>query len=381
MMAVDIKTLYKTELAPKLAVVVGTRPGIIKFSPVIRELRKAGIVFFIIHTGQHYSYNMDQAFFDDLQLPSPSYSNDRVRNLKYHGEQTAEMIRSVEQALLRERPRAIIVGGDANTNMAAALAGRKLGIQVAHMEAGLRSHDWSMPEEHNRIIIDHISEYLFAPSEPARQNLIADNVKGNIWVVGNTIVDAVKQNLNIAHKKSKIIERLGLARGEYILLTCHREENVDLVERITGIVNSVRPITETFGRTIVFPVHPRTRKRLIQFDLQKQLESNKRLFQIEPVGYLDFLNLLANAWVVLTDSGGIQEESCIMKVPCVTLRNNTERPETLEVGSNTIAGVQTDQIIKAIEEMVNRPRTWTNPFGDGNAARRIISILHEKVPL
>lgn len=377
----NVKILYKTELLPKLAVVVGTRPGIIKFSPVIRALQAAQIDFFLIHTGQHYSYNMDRHFFEILQLPDPLHTNDQVRNLQYHGEQTAEMIRGVERALLAERPRAVIVGGDANTNLAGALAGRKLGIQVAHLEAGLRSHDWRMPEEHNRVMIDHISEYLFAPTEGARQNLLEDRAKGKIWVTGNTIVDAVYQNLAIANTKSSILERLGLLGAQYIVATCHREENVDVPQRARAIVESLGAVANAFDLPVVFPVHPRTAKRIAQFDLEPALNAVNQLRQLEAVGYLDFLRLLANASLVLTDSGGIQEEACILRVPCVTLRDNTERPETVEVGANVVAGIDLDSVLAAARDILKRPRTWANPFGDGEAAERIVSVLKEEVPL
>jgi len=373
------KIFSPDQLEPKIAVVVGTRPGIIKLSPIVRALERSGCEFFLIHTGQHYSPNMDQAFFDDLDLPAPRYGNEAVRHCKLHGEQTAEMIKGVERALVVEQPRVVIVGGDANTNLAGALAARKLGMLVAHLEAGLRSHDWRMPEEHNRVIIDHICEYLFPPTEEGKQNLVHDNVKGRMWVTGNTIVDAVYQNRELATRKSSIRHLLGLAEGmDYFLVTLHREENVDAPERLASLIRVLNAVAHRFGRPILFPLHPRTRERLVAFGLQSALDDVHDLRVVEPVGYLDFLSLLAGAQLVLTDSGGVQEEACILHVPCVTLRDNTERPETLRVGSNVLAGTNPDLAVEAASRLLKSERNWTNPFGDGMAGERIVSILRSE---
>lgn len=375
-----LKVLMEKELTNKIGVVVGTRPGIIKFSPVIRELCNRNADFFIIHTGQHYSHNMDGKFFEDLQLPEPKYINKIVREYKTHGGQTAEMIKGVEEACIREKPRVVIVGGDANTNLAGALAARKLvSIKVAHLEAGLRSNDWRMPEEHNRVIIDHISDILFAPTETAVQNLREDKVKGQIYLTGNTIVDAVQQNLEIAKSKSCIVSDIGLSSMDYFVLTLHREENVDSKENLRNILDGIRLVYEKFKKTIVFPVHPRTRERIKFFFHEGYLNTITGLKCIDPIGYLDFLLLLAEAALVMTDSGGIQEESCILHVPCVTLRENTERPETLDVGSNIVVGTEPENIVKAAEQMLNlKDRNWPNPYGNGTAAQKIVDILmHE----
>jgi len=374
-----IKVLKETELTNTIAIVVGTRPGIIKLSPVIRALEKKGVNYFIVHTGQHYSYNMDKQFFEELELPEPQYKNDVVKKATLHGGQTAEMIKGLEKAFLEAKPKIVVVGGDANTNLAGALAARKLGLRVAHVEAGLRSDDWRMPEEHNRVMIDHISEYLFPPTEKAKQNLIEDNVKGKIEITGNTIVDAVYQNLKLANKKSQILDVLNLSPREYFLVTSHREENVDSKATLEEIIESLHVVHNRYDLPVVFPIHPRTRKRLQEFDLEKKAKLIRGLKLIEPLGYLDFLRLLAEAKLVLTDSGGIQEEACILRVPCVTLRENTERPETVDVGANLVAGTTPDKIVAAVKQMLSRERRWVNPFGDGRARERIADFLNERL--
>jgi len=267
------KVFFYDELKNAISVVVGTRPGIIKFSPVIRALAEEKMDFFVIHTGQHYSYNMDKQFFEDLKLPEPKYKNEVVQHAILHGEQTAEMIKEMEKAFIQEKPKIVIVGGDANTNLAGALAARKLRIKVAHMEAGLRSNDWRMPEEHNRVMIDHISEYLFTPTEKTKRNLIEDNVKGEIIVVGNTIVDAVHQNLALAKNKSCILENLNIKQNEYFLATTHREENVDNLEILNEILETFTLISSEYNIPVIFPIHPRTKKRLKEFNLKE--ETNK----------------------------------------------------------------------------------------------------------
>ena len=373
----QLKILLPSEIQRKVCIVVGTRPGIIKMSPVIRELHRRDLPFFVLHTGQHYSYEMDRKFFEDLGLPEPAYKLESVRNYRTHGGQTAKMIEGIERVLLSEKPKVVLVGGDANTNLCGALAARKLHLVVGHIEAGLRSNDWLMPEEHNRIIIDHISDLLFPPTEKARHNLIEDNVKGRIIVTGNTVVDALQQNREIARRRSRILEDLGLTPQNYFLVTIHREENVDFRERIINILEALALVSHKYRVPIVFPTHPRTTKRLRAFGLLKQAEDIPNLRLMEPVGYLDFLSLLENACLVLTDSGGIQEESCILKVPCVTLRENTERPESVLVGANMVAGVGPDGILRAVRVMLEKPTDWENPFGDGRAAVRIIDVVEE----
>lgn len=374
-----LKVLSKEELTKEVAVIVGTRPGIIKFSPVIRALEEKKAPFFVIHTGQHYSFNMDRQFFEDLNLPGPRYTNEKVREEVLHGAQTAEMIRGIETALIDSKPRVVIVGGDANTNLAGALAARKLGLTLAHMEAGLRSHDWRMPEEHNRVMIDHISDILFAPTEQAKQNLIKDNVKGEMHLVGNTVVDAVYQNVEIAQAKSDILKKLDIENKKYFLVTIHREENVEHKDLLKKLLQNIEKIIEIHNVEIFFPVHPRTCKCLKQFGLWQFANSLNKLRMIDAVGYLDFLLLMKSAQIILTDSGGIQEEACILRVPCITLRDNTERPETVEVGANIVAGSDLKTITEGIEYFDKTVKDWHNPFGDGDSAVKIVEVLKAKI--
>ena len=355
-----------------IAIVLGTRPEIIKMSPVIRECERRGIDYFILHTGQHYSYEMDRVFFEELELPPPEYNLDVGSGT--HAEQTGKIMFGVERVLKNVEPDTILVEGDTNTVMAGALAATKLHIKVGHVEAGLRSYDRRMPEEINRIVADHVSDYLFAPTEKAKQNLLREGVEEDkIFVTGNTIVDAVYQNLEIAKRKVNVLEDLGLKPKEYFLVTAHRQENVDVKERLKGILKGLELIHEEFSMPVIFPIHPRTRRRIREFGLRLDGVTVN-----DPLGFLEFLQLEANARLVLTDSGGVQEETCILGVPCVTLRDNTERPETLEVGSNIIVGTKREKILEGVKLMFNKENSWENPFGDGRAGERIIEILKNK---
>lgn len=371
----SVKILRQNDLSDAVCVVVGTRPGIIKMSPIIKELARRKAPHFVLHTGQHYSYEMDRRFFEDLELPEPLHHLPSCPPGSLHGEQTAHMLAGIEAVLLQERPRLVLVCGDANTNLAGALAARKLQIEVGHVESGLRSNDWRMPEEHNRVIIDHISEYLFVPTARANRNLIEDNVKGRIFLTGNTIVDALNQHIEIAEAKSKILEELSLNSQVYLLITIHREENVDNPQILKNIFGSLRRIGREFNLPMLLPLHPRTRNRLDNFNLTKEVNENDNLKIFDPVGYLDFLILLSHARVVFTDSGGIQEESCVLHIPCVTLRESTERQETVEVASNIVAGVEADNLVKATQESLAKNPNWPNPFGDGRAAERIVAVI------
>ena len=354
----------------KISIILGTRPEIIKMSPVIRELENQTLDYFILHTGQHYSYNLDKIFFEDLELPAAKYNLDVGSGT--HAEETGKMLIGIEKVLKEEKPDVVLVEGDTNTVLAGALAASKLHIKVGHVEAGLRSYDRTMPEEINRVLADHVSDYLFAPTEQAKQNLLREGIEENkIFVTGNTIVDAVYQNLGIAERKVDVLNKLNLSSKEYFLITAHRQENVDIKERLKGILEGLELVYDEFNFPIIYPIHPRTMKKINEFGLEVQ--NGIRL--IEPRGFLEFLQLEANAKLVLTDSGGVQEEACILKVPCVTLRDNTERPETLEVGSNILAGVNQNKILEDVKFMLNKERNWKNPFGDGWAGSMIIKIL------
>lgn len=354
----------------KIAIILGTRPEIIKMSPVIRELKNNAVEFFILHTGQHYSYELDQVFIEQLELPNPEY------NLKTgsgtHAESTGKMLIGIEEVLLKEKPNIVLVEGDTNSVLAGALTSVKLHIPVAHVESGLRSNDRTMPEEINRILTDHISEILFAPTNVSRDNLIQENIPAEkIFITGNPIVDAVFQNLRIANKKIDILKELGLKPKEYFLMSCHRQENVDVEERLKGILKSSLKIFERYKIPILYPIHPRTKKMVEFFGLN--IPQGVR--PLDPFGYLEFLLLEKNARMIFTDSGGVQEEACILNVPCVTLRDNTERPETLVVGSNILAGTQTDQIMKKSSEMFKKKNKWTNPYGKEGVSERIVQII------
>lgn len=354
----------------KIAVVLGTRPEIIKMSSIIRYLKENQKNYFIIHSNQHYSKEMDAVFFKDLELPKPKYNLEVGSGT--HAAQTAKILEGIEQVLLKEKPDVILVQGDTNTVMAAALAASKLEIKVGHVEAGLRSYDRSMPEEINRIVSDHISDYLFPPTEESANILLKEGIdKKKIYEVGNTVVDAVLENKKLADKKSKILKTLNIQKGGYMLMTLHRPSNVDHKETLNRILKALNEAAAQHNLKIIFPVHPRTSKQLEKFKIK--LPTN--IVGIEPVGFLDMLKLQQNAKVIVTDSGGIQEEACVLKVPCVTIRENTERPESVQVGANTLAGTSKEKIIKSINKMVKVKTSWKNPFGSGKTGQKILNII------
>ena len=353
----------------KICIILGTRPEIIKMSPVIRACERENLDYFILHTGQHYSYIMDRVFFEQLELPEAKYNLD-VGSGK-HGEQTGKILSGVEPVLQKERPDVVLVEGDTNTVLAGALAATKLHIKVGHVEAGLRSYDRKMPEEINRVLSDHCSDYLFAPTETAREILLGEGISATkIFVTGNTVVDAVFQNLELAKDRNNALNDLHLEPRNYFLVTAHRQENVDVRKRFEGFIKGLELVAKEFGLPVLYPIHPRARKMMNHFGLK----SNGIEF-IEPVDYLSFLQLESKARLILTDSGGVQEEACILKVPCVTLRDNTERPETLEVGSNILAGTTPEKILECTRLIIERNNEWKNPFGDSKAGKRIVEIV------
>lgn len=354
----------------QIAIVLGTRPEIIKMSPIIRYCEERDLDYSLIHTGQHYSYELDAAFFHELELPRPDYKLDVGSGT--HAEQTGKILVGLESILMRDRPDVVLVQGDTNTVMGSALSAAKLNVDVGHVEAGLRSWDRTMPEEVNRLLTDHLSRYLFAPTEKAKSNLLLEGIDPDrIWVAGNTVVDAVLQNIEIAHQRSSVLQDLDVAPGEYFLLTTHRQENVDNRVKLESLITALEALYSTHGLPILFPVHPRTSKRLCEFGLS--VPDGVRI--IGPQGYLAFLLLEKSARLILTDSGGIQEEACILHVPCITLRENTERPETLDVGGNVLTGVDPERILKAASTMLSTETSWVNPFGDGLSGKRIIETL------
>jgi UDP-N-acetylglucosamine 2-epimerase (non-hydrolysing) len=282
------------------------------------------------------------------------------------------MLTQLEDILIEEKPNVIFVQGDTNTVMAGALAASKLGVKIAHIEAGLRSYDRTMPEEINRIVTDHISDYLFPPTPKAAKILLEEGIdRSKIFEVGNTIVDAVYQNLDIAKDKINVLKNLKLEKGKYFLLTMHRPSNVDSKENLESIIKALAEIAKEYQLPIIFPIHPRTKKQLDLF----KMALPKGVREINPVGFLEMLQLERNAKLVLTDSGGIQEEACILKVPSVTLRENTERPETVEVGASMLAGHDQEKIIEYSNIMITRKPVWENPFGNGDTGKNILDIL------
>jgi UDP-N-acetylglucosamine 2-epimerase (non-hydrolysing) len=355
-----------------ILIVIGTRPEIIKMSPVMRECNCQGYEYSLVHTGQHYSYAMDRIFFEQLDLPLPEFNLDVGSGT--HGAQTAAILSGIEKIMLKKSPGIVLVQGDTNTVCAGALAAVKLHIPVGHVEAGLRSYDRSMPEEINRIIADHISDQLYAPTEISRQNLLREGIDtGKITVTGNTVVDAVQQNIRIAHQKVHPLEELGLEPRKYFLVTAHRAENVDDPCRLAEILTGLKKISAHFDLPVIFPMHPRTQKMVHRFAL-----STEGIRVIDPVGYLEFLILESMSALLLTDSGGVQEEGCILSVPCVTLRNNTERPETIDTGSNILAGTNPETMLAAAIRMIDSNRGWKNPFGNGDAAHLIVNECRKR---
>ncbi len=356
-----------------ITIILGTRPEIIKMAPIIRELEnRQEKDYFILHTGQHYSYNLDRVFFEQLKLPPPKYNLEAGSGSP--GEQTAKILIGIERVLQQESPDVILVEGDTNSVLASALAAVKLHIKVGHVEAGLRSYDRQMPEEINRILADHCSDYLFAPTEKARAILLGEGVPdGSIFVTGNTIVDAIHQSLEIAGESANTINTLNIKPKEYFLVTVHRQENVDNQARFASILEGLDRVAAKFRLPVIYPVHPHSQKRMGEFNLK-----SRNLTLIDPIDFLGFLQLESNARLILTDSGGVQEEACILSVPCVTLRDNTERPETIDVGANILAGASPDRILECSKLMLGRERGWQNPFGDGKAGRRIVDILEGK---
>jgi len=355
----------------KVAVILGTRPEIIKMSPIIRELERQKKDYLILHTGQHYSYKLDRVFFEQLRLPPARYNLEAGSGSA--AEQTGKILTGVEKVLEQEKPSIVLVQGDTNSVLAGALAAVKLHIKVGHVEAGLRSYDRNMPEEINRVLTDHCSDYLFAPTEKSAAILRGEGIPPDrIFVTGNTIVDAVYQNREIAREKAGVLAGLGLQPKGYFLVTLHRQENVDDRARFTAILDGIHQVASEFALPVIYPIHPRSRKMLTEFGLKPE---GIRL--IEPVDFLDFLELESSARLVLTDSGGVQEETCILGVPCVTLRDNTERPETIEVGANILAGTSPDSIARCARVMLGQDKRWHNPFGDGRTSEKIVKILTE----
>lgn len=352
-------------------VVVGTRPEIIKMAPIIRALKKNSLPFVFVHCGQHYDYNMSQQFIEELELPKPDYGFE-VRAYS-PGVQTARILTSVERVVKQVKPRIALVEGDTNGVLASGLAAVKLNVPVGHVEAGLRSFDLRMPEEHNRRLVDHLSKYLFAPTEVARGNLERESVLGRIYVTGNTVIDAVLQHLPLAERKSRIMDEVRFKR--FALVTAHRAENVD---DLRVLKTFVEVFTES-SIPVVYPVHPRSKKRLRQQKMLSAISKADNVQLLSPLGYLDFLVLMKNCEMIITDSGGIQEEATAppIRKPVLVIRISTERPEAVEAGFAKVVGVDKNSILAAVENVLKEPRRLpeVSPYGDGSAAKRIVEIL------
>jgi len=378
----------------KLLNIVGARPNFMKIAPIIEEIDKYNdlnarkIEHKLIHTGQHYDDNMSKLFFHELSIPEP------LVNLEVgsssHAQQTSEIMKRFEKICLDERPTHILVVGDVNSTIACSLVASKLGISVMHVEAGLRSFVRSMPEEINRVLTDAISDVLFTTEESANRNLRSEGKEeGNIYFVGNVMIDTLLKHLKKAHE-SKILHKIGIPGMKYAVLTLHRPSNVDEKDIFKKIVNALMVIKKDIP--IIFPLHPRTCKRIHELGLENSFNweiyrdpfyslnyvRDELIIAMQPQGYLDFLKLLSSASLVLTDSGGIQEETTVLGVPCVTLRDNTERPVTITSGTNLIAGTDEDKIIECAKNQLNSQKVnRIPPLWDGKAAWRIVNIIKE----
>ena len=356
-------------------IVVGTRPEIIKMAPVVRALKERSLPYVFVHCGQHYDYNMSQQFIEELELPAPNFGF-KVRAYS-PGLQTGRIMTLIERVIKKAEPKIVLVEGDTNGVLASAIAAVKLNVPVGHVEAGLRSYDLRMPEEHNRRLVDHVSTYLFAPTENTRKNLEKESVWGKICVTGNTVIDAVIQHLPMAERKSSILDEVRFK--QFALVTAHRAENVDDPVVLKNFV-------ETFVEAplpIVYPVHPRARKRLRRQRLWRKLASSSNVQLLSPLGYFDFLVLMKRCEMLLTDSGGIQEEATAppIRKPVLVIRLSTERQEAVEAGFAKVVGVEKEGVLTAMENALKMRGKLpeTSPYGDGKAAKKIVEILMKEV--
>lgn len=359
----------------KILLIAGARPNFMKVAPIYAEMKRRPAEFLplIVHTGQHYDAAMSDSFFDDLGMPKPDVHLGVGSGS--HAVQTAKIMTEFEPVVLREKPDWVLVVGDVNSTIACALVCAKLGVKVAHVEAGLRSRDRAMPEEINRILTDSISDLLFTTSQDADVNLAQEGIPAErIRFVGNVMIDSLMDHLKIA-ENSTVRQDLGVEGGDYGVLTLHRPSNVDVKETLTGILDALIAVAEKLP--IIFPVHPRTRAKVEEFGFGDRIAgSDIRL--IEPLGYLDFMRLYSGAKIVLTDSGGLQEETTVLGIPCLTLRHNTERPITIEMGTNILVGTDPDKIKQAAFEVLENNSAISAkipPLWDGKTAGRICDEL------
>ena len=367
----------------KIATILGTRPEIIKMAPIIDEINRRGINHIVLHTGQHYDKEMSDNFFRDLEIPAPDY-NIHVGS-GTHGRQTGLMMKGIEEILMDEKPDIVLVQGDTNAVLAGALVCAKLHIAVGHVEAGLRSFDVTMPEEINRRVADICSVMYFIPTEESAVNLLAEGFsRKNLFITGNTVVDACFRHLEIAKKRGfeeESLKNLDIDSMDNILtLTMHRAENVDIKERVTNIIAALKELSDM---NIIFPIHPRTKHTLENFGLFDDLNNLDHVHIVKPIGYLDFLLLTSKSTLILTDSGGLQEEAITLDVPALTLRYNTERPETVTAGGNILVGANKDAILENANRILNdaefadKMRNAVNPYGQGDAAAKTVDAIEK----
>ncbi len=357
----------------KILSVVGTRPNFIKIAPLAKAFKKyrKDVKHLICHTGQHFDQRMSEVFFEDLQMPRPDF-NLGVGSGSHAG-QTARIMIELEKVLDAEKPDLVVVPGDVNSTMAAALVASKMGIPIAHVESGLRSFDKTMPEEINRIVTDVVSDFLFVTEHSGIHNLRSEGMDdGKIFFVGNTMIDTLESHYD-AIEACTITDQMKLEKEKYIVATFHRPSNVDDPEQLETLMDSLGRLAGM--RKLVFPVHPRTRKNIARFGLENRMPKN--LILTEPLGYIEFLSLMRYAELVITDSGGIQEETTYMNVQCITVRKNTERPITIDVGTNHLVGTSMDKVEKTATDILEGttkpgriPELW-----DGKAAKRIVEII------
>ena len=367
----------------KIMSIIGTRPEIIKMAPIIAEIDERKINQVVLHTGQHYDKEMSDNFFRDLEIRAPDY-NIQVGSCN-HGKQTGHMMEGIEEILIQEKPDIVLVQGDTNAVLAGALVAAKLHIAVGHVEAGLRSFDLTMPEEVNRRAADICSSMYFIPTEESAINLLAEGFsRKNLIITGNTVVDACFRHLKIAEKKGfseKSLKELNIDNMENILtLTMHRAENVDVKSRVENIIDALKELN---NMDIIFPIHPRTKNTLENFGLFNELNDLDHVHIIKPIGYLDFLLLTSKSTLILTDSGGLQEEAITLNVPALTLRYNTERPETVTAGGNILVGSNKDAILDNARKILNdkafaeKMKNALNPYGQGDAAKKTVDSIEK----
>lgn len=364
----------------KVALILGARPQIIKSMPLIRLSNEdKQVKLFIIHTGQHYNYEMTKVFFEEFSLPEPTVNLEVGSGS--HAQQTAKIMTRLEPFLQKQKPDLVVVPGDTNSTLAGALTAAKLDISVAHVEAGARSYDNRMPEEVNRRLTDHCSTLLFAATEICLRNLLKEGIeKACVNLVGDTMYDVLLQQLPKA-ERTAILDQVDVKAKAYALLTLHRQENVDNLEKLNSILAAIVKLKKV---VVIFPLHPRTLKQLHSFNLYNRLKEQKHVKLIKPVSYLENINLIRNATFVMTDSGGVQKEAFWLKTPCITLRESTEWVETVQLGANHLLGSNTERIVKTVEKIIENEEelckklgALPNPFGDGRASQKILKIIKD----